>query len=80
MHPHIKLQKPGKCPICFMDLIAVYEGAQMSEEGPVLVLSERARQLAEIETVPVERKELSVSVRMVGKVAYDETRLAYVTA
>ena len=26
MHPWIKSDKPGKCPICGMDLVPVYEG------------------------------------------------------
>lgn len=80
MHPQIRLNKPGKCPICFMDLIPLTSGAD-DELGPrQLRLSETAMQLAQIETTPAKRAFASTSVRMSGKIAYDETRLAYITA
>lgn len=43
-------------------------------------LSPYAQKLAEIQVQPVERKFVTREVRMVGKVDYDETRLAYITA
>ena len=80
MHPQIRQPKPGKCPICFMDLIPVKTGGR-KDLGPREVhLSANARKLAQIETAPVERKFVSVDVRMAGKVDYDETRLARITA
>ena len=81
MHPQIHLPEKGKCPICFMDLMPVYEAAGGEDtDAPVMPLSKRARELAEIETAPVVYRPLSVSVRMVGKVDYDETRLSQVAA
>jgi Cu(I)/Ag(I) efflux system membrane fusion protein len=81
MHPQIKLPKAGKCPICFMDLIPLETGPGNSELGPrQLRLSESARQLARIQTAPATRAFAEAEVRMVGKVAYDETKLAYITA
>ena len=80
MHPQIKLPQSGKCPICFMDLVPVYESTKEEGEGARLVLSKRARELAEIETSPVEFRPLGVTVRMVGKIEYDEMKLAYVSA
>lgn len=80
MHPQIRLPKPGKCPICFMDLIAVESGTQ-DELGPrQLRLSDAAKKLAEIQTTPVVRAFAEAEVRMVGKVAYDEAKVAYITA
>lgn len=81
MHPQIRLPKPGKCPICFMDLIPVETGG--GEEGldpDQIRLSETALQLARILTTPVIRASASRSIRMVGKLAYDETRVSYITA
>jgi len=80
MHPQIKLPKPGKCPICFMDLIPLDSGDD--DEGGLreLSVSETARALMEIETVPVERRFVTADVRMVGKIDYDETRVSYITA
>ena len=81
MHPQIKLPKSGKCPICFMDLIPLNTGLGDGELGPrQLRLSESAKQLARIQTTPVVRAFAEAEVRMVGKVAYDETKLAYITA
>ncbi|MFH0962910.1 MAG: efflux RND transporter periplasmic adaptor subunit [Planctomycetota bacterium] len=81
MHPQINQPREGKCPICFMDLVPVYETELGGKtEGPVLVLSDAERALAEIETSPVEYRPLSVTVRMVGKIDVDETRLSHVAA
>ncbi|MDH3215416.1 MAG: efflux RND transporter periplasmic adaptor subunit [Candidatus Krumholzibacteria bacterium] len=80
MHPQIKLPKPGKCPICFMDLIPL-ESDTDDELGPrQLRLSETAKQLAQIQTTPAKRAFAEAHVRMVGKITYDETKLAYITA
>jgi Cu(I)/Ag(I) efflux system membrane fusion protein len=80
MHPQIQLPKPGKCPICYMDLIPV-ETNTGAELGPrQLRLSETAKELARIETTPAVRAFAKAEIRMVGKLAYDETRLSYITA
>jgi len=81
MHPQIRQPKPGRCPICGMDLIPVTDSGAGNAAGPTeLRLSAKARKLAEIQTALVERRPVTAEVRMVGKVDYDETRLSYVTA
>ncbi len=80
MHPQFKLPDPGKCPICFMDLIPLDSGSD-DEGGPrELTVSETSKALMEIETAPVERRFVTADVRMVGKVDYDETRVSHITA
>jgi Cu(I)/Ag(I) efflux system membrane fusion protein len=80
MHPQIRLPKPGKCPICFMDLIPLEPGGG-EELGPRQIrMSETAAQLAQIETSPVVRSFAEHEVRMVGDITYDETSEAYITA
>jgi Cu(I)/Ag(I) efflux system membrane fusion protein len=80
MHPQIRMPDPGQCPICGMTLIPT-KSADDDEVGErQLKLTPSAIKLAEIQTTQVERKYVSVEVRMVGKVDYDETRLAYITA
>ena len=80
MHPQIQLPEPGKCPICSMDLIPLVAHDQ-EEGGPrELSVSDHAAALMELETTPVERRFVNAEVRMVGKVAYDETRLSTITA
>ncbi|EGB15143.1 efflux transporter, RND family, MFP subunit [Pseudodesulfovibrio mercurii] len=81
MHPQIRLPKPGKCPICFMDLIPL----RHEEEGErtsirEITLTESARKLAGIATDEVRRLDVAVETRMVGKVDYDETRVRSITA
>jgi Cu(I)/Ag(I) efflux system membrane fusion protein len=79
MHPQIRRPGPGKCPICFMDLVPV-----KSESGQIgmrqIVFSEDALKLMEVQTTPVERKFVETQIRMVGKIDYDETRLKHITA
>ncbi|MEW5734264.1 MAG: efflux RND transporter periplasmic adaptor subunit [Thermodesulfobacteriota bacterium] len=83
MHPQIRLPKPGKCPICFMDLIPV-EGGSGKEEAEAsprsITLTPQAIMLAEVRTAPVIRKDVIRETRMTGSVDYDERRLATITA
>ena len=81
MHPQIRMDKPGKCPICFMDLIPLElkTGGDRSSLREVRLTPE-ARKLAGIVTEEVRRLDVSVETRMVGKVDYDETRVRDITA
>ncbi len=81
MHPQIQLPEPGQCPICFMDLIQVKKkkkGHRLSLRQ--ITFDDRARKLARVEVQPVIRGSAATTVRMVGKVDYDETRLATITS
>lgn len=81
MHPQIQLPDPkAKCPLCGMDLIPVSSG-DTSDLGPrELKMSPRATKLAEVYAVPVEKKFVTNEIRMAGKIEYDETRIATITA
>jgi Cu(I)/Ag(I) efflux system membrane fusion protein len=80
MHPQVKLPKPGKCPICFMDLIPL-DDERPADAGPrELSMTAAAAALADIQTTPVQRRFVTHQIRMVGKVDFDETRLANITA
>jgi len=81
MHPQIKMPQKGLCPICNMELIPMEDhGAEDGGSLRTLSVSENARQLMNIETVPAERKFVEATVRMVGKVGFDETRVAAISA
>ena len=57
MHPQIKQPGPGQCPLCGMDLIPVSSEQSSGNEGArELKLSKHAMKLAEIQTVPAEKK------------------------
>ena len=79
MHPQIKQDGPGRCPICSMDLVPMREGAGGGGKAS-LRLGERARQLASVQTTLVNYRELTKSIFTVGKIDYDESSVAHVTA
>lgn len=80
MHPQIQLPEAGLCPICNMDLIPL-ESDSGTDLGPRAIrISESAKALARIETTVVRRGFAEAEIRMVGRIAYDETRIAYITA
>ena len=80
MHPQIQLPEPGSCPICGMDLIPL-ENPSGGDEGPrTLTLSPTARKIAAIQTSAVVRREVSITLRMAGKLEVDETRVREISA
>ncbi|MHC4375518.1 MAG: efflux RND transporter periplasmic adaptor subunit [Planctomycetota bacterium] len=79
MHPQIQLPGPGQCPICAMDLIPVTPGTGLGGLRRLTIRPDQ-RALMRVHTVPVERRYPEASLRLVGKVTYDETRLGYITA
>lgn len=83
MHPFIKQDEPGRCPICGMELVPVYadephpghEGPE-TQEGKVpdratLTLSNEKQQLIGVKTEKVERRPLIREIEASGRVAYD---------
>ncbi|KAB2835725.1 MAG: HlyD family efflux transporter periplasmic adaptor subunit [Candidatus Brocadia sp.] len=83
MHPSVKMDKPGKCPICAMDLVPVYEkGVGAEEEGALatIELSERARKLAGVKTDVIGYRSLTKDIYTVGLIDYDERLMALVSA
>ncbi|GAB4136023.1 efflux RND transporter periplasmic adaptor subunit [Thermopirellula anaerolimosa] len=79
MHPQIRQPKPGKCPICFMDLIPASE--EESSLGPrQLRMTPEAVALAEVETLPARRLFPVREVRLWGRIEFDETRWTTISA
>lgn len=76
MHPSVHQAGPGKCPICGMDLIPVTRSQQ--QEGLVLI-DEARRQLIGVRVGSVTEAPLQRTLRAVGRVAYDESKLTDVT-
>ena len=70
MHPTVKMQEPGSCPVCKMDLIPIHEGSGLE-------LTEQQKALIPIRTEPVAFREVSREIRTVGVLNYNETRMAY---
>jgi len=80
MHPQIKMDKPGKCPICGMDLIPLVTGGGSTEDSTALYLSPEAVQLANISTSVVSHSAPVKELRLFGKVQADERLLESQTA
>jgi Cu(I)/Ag(I) efflux system membrane fusion protein len=76
MHPSVRADQPGKCPICSMDLTPVTR--QEVESGVILVDAQR-RQTIGVRTAPVVVEPIETTIRAVGAVTADETRLSAVT-
>lgn len=73
MHPSVKQQTEGTCPICAMNLTPVTR--QEVETGTIFV-DEVRRQRIGVRTSPVARRNVTLEIRAVGQVRYDETRLS----
>lgn len=76
MHPSVRAAEPGNCPICGMTLQPVT--VEEAETGVVVIDAQR-RQTIGVTTAPVGRESLTASIRAVGKVTYDQARLADVS-
>lgn len=75
MHPSIRENEPGNCPICGMELIPVTQDDTGEESPYELSMSEAAAKLADVQTTVV-IKEVAVSTsRLPGKIMVDERRL-----
>ncbi|EAZ82652.1 efflux RND transporter periplasmic adaptor subunit [Algoriphagus machipongonensis] len=75
MHPQIKQNEPGTCPICGMDLIPL-ENDLESIDPLSISMSPTAMQLANVQTAIVGSSGANKSVKLSGKVQADE-RLNY---
>ena len=81
MHPTVQAPTAGDCPICGMDLIplALEEGGGANNPRAIR-LDDGQKALAGIQTDTVRRAEASHEVRLVGKLAIDETAIATLSA
>jgi Cu(I)/Ag(I) efflux system membrane fusion protein len=82
MHPQIRQNEPGKCPICAMDLVPVESGQSTDEaiDPDEIQMSEAAMKLADVQTTIVRRGAPRKSIHLLGKVKADERKLTELTA
>ncbi|MFT4567059.1 MAG: Cu(I)/Ag(I) efflux system membrane fusion protein [Saprospiraceae bacterium] len=75
MHPQIRQNEPGICPICEMDLIPL-DNSLSNDDPAVLMMSEASAKLAQIETTVVgggnNNADKSSSILVEGTVEIDE--------
>ncbi|WPL12663.1 efflux RND transporter periplasmic adaptor subunit [Thiorhodovibrio litoralis] len=77
MHPQIIKNEPGTCPICGMDLVEKWLDP-MTGKHPEVSLASAVVQTLGVRTAAAERGTLWRYIRTLGRVTYDETRLAHV--
>jgi Cu(I)/Ag(I) efflux system membrane fusion protein len=82
MHPQIRSDKPGKCPICAMDLIplASLSSSENQMDPDAIVMTESAAKLAEVQTIIVKRGAAAKSLYLQGKVHADERNITELTS
>lgn len=81
MHPQIKQDAPGQCPICGMDLIPL-QSLSGDAEAPFdgVTMTPSALKLAQVETETVTRGQPVGTLYMQGKIEPDERKDAELTA
>lgn len=82
MHPQIKMDKPGKCPICGMDLILLNKSTSAGIDPEAIHFTKEAAQLANVLTTVVSSEKPTKEIRLYGKVQADErliqSQVAYI--
>jgi Cu(I)/Ag(I) efflux system membrane fusion protein len=83
MHPSYRSDEPGIAPDCGMELEPVYAGSQAPEASPVaggVRISADRQQLIGVQVETIEKRPLPHTLRLLGRVAVNETRIFRINA
>ncbi len=82
MHPQIRMDHPGKCPICGMDLIplAEYSAEEAAVSPDEIQMSQEAIKIANVQTMIVGKAYPDKEIYLLGKIKPDERNIAELTA
>ncbi len=84
MHPSVRKDGPGSCPICGMTLVQKTEAVgirDIDQSSPAKVLISPAKQiLANVSTTKATRMKLQVTIHAVGNVEYPEGNIRHISA
>ena len=72
MHPQIRQNEPGQCPLCGMDLIPLSDEGNREDNPMEIKMSPTAMQLANVQTSIITKRKPIKEVRMNGKIKADE--------
>lgn len=84
MHPSVRSDRPGACPVCGMALVK--KSANQGENVPLpqgfegVSLSPTQRVMANVTTVPVSRRTLIHEIQAIGLVNYAEPNFLHISA
>lgn len=83
MHPSVRSDRPGACPVCGMALVkktgAAVDGQVNLADLRAVTLSPTQRVLANISTTPAQHRNLRKEITAVGLVEYAEPRYTHVS-
>ncbi|MCY4781509.1 efflux RND transporter periplasmic adaptor subunit [Sphingobacterium sp. UT-1RO-CII-1] len=71
MHPQIRQDHPGTCPLCGMDLTPLEDEEESDLPVEALRMSPTAMQLANIHTMSVQTGDIEKDIRLAGKINLD---------
>src|SRR5829696_7663900 len=72
MHPWIKSDRPGKCTICGMDLVAANSATSLAKD--VVTLAPSQITTIGVATTRVSRQPVARTLRVAGRIDDDDTR------
>jgi len=79
MHPQIRNEEPGDCPICGMDLIPASQMDQTLDPDAIK-MSKTARQLAQVETIVVGSQSSGSSLNLSGRLEMNQDNISSISA
>lgn len=81
MHPWIKAPEPGKCTICGMDLVPVFEGdTPLDASSDLITLSSNSVTVIHVDHAMVSRSTLTRSLRVTGRFDDNDARHRFISA
>jgi len=80
MHPQIKKNKAGKCPICAMDLVPLETIASDDDNTTDIQMSKAAIALANIQTIVIKKGNPIKEIHLQGKIHVDQRRISEISA
>lgn len=82
MHPWVKADKPGKCTVCGMDLVAIFEGGRNydAEAVDTVMLPNGSPNVMGIQTATVRKAPLKRTLKVSGMITQDEAHHGVICA
>lgn len=77
MHPWVRSERPGKCNLCGMDLVA---GSSAASTTNVVMLPPGSPQVLAVQTSPVKKQPLVRTLRISGMIGEDMSRHGIISA
>ena len=82
MHPEIVKDKPGKCPICGMDLVKKETAMRMPDSIGLESLLQPTNEfvISSIPLITMQRKEENIAIEALGNIAYDTRQVGSISS